>query len=46
MDPNEDLLKNEPSTSEFENHSDEIIPEEAENISGGGAGPYADDYGS
>ncbi len=46
MDPQEDLLKDEPSASEFENHSDEIIPEEAENISGGGAGPYAEWDGS
>jgi hypothetical protein len=46
MDPKEELLKDEPSTSEFENHSDEIKPEETDKISGGGMGPYADSYGS
>ena len=48
MDPNEELLKEEPSTSEFENHSDEIKPEEADQISGAGAayGPYAGTYGA
>ncbi len=45
MDPNEELLKDEPSTSEFKNHSDEIKSEEADQISGGGYGPYACNYG-
>jgi hypothetical protein len=44
MDPNEELLKDQPSAFEFESNSDEIKPEEADQISGGGAGysPYGD----
>ncbi len=39
MDPKEELLKEQPSTSEFENHTDEIKPEETDQISGGGHRP-------
>jgi len=47
MDPSEELLKDQPSVSEFENDSDEVKPEEADQIAGGGAGysPYADTSG-
>ena len=41
-----ELLKDEPSASEFENNADDVEPEEADQISGGGIGPYAGDYGS
>jgi len=46
MDPDEELLKNQPSPSEFENNTEDVRPEEAEKISGGGMGPYADYSGS
>lgn len=46
MDPNEELPKDQPSTSEFENHPDELKHEEADKISGGGMGPYAEWDGS
>jgi hypothetical protein len=48
MDPNEELFKDELVVPELENHTDEIKPEEADKISGGGCayGPYSGSYGS
>ena len=48
MDPNEDLFKDEPVLPELENHADEIKPEEADQISGGGSayGSYSGADGS
>lgn len=46
MDPSE-FVKDQPSVSEFENDSEEVQPEEADEIAGGGAGysPYTDASG-